>query len=77
MKSLLLAAVYNALKAYVGAGLFNRIVAHAQMLMDDQVLTGQEKMLTVIAFANREAMNLSTTLIRAIVEVFLLKYGEA
>jgi hypothetical protein len=40
-------------------------------------MTGQEKMQTVIAFANQEALNLSTTLIRAIVEVFLLKYGES
>ena len=77
MKSLLLAAVYNALKAYVGAGLFNRIVAHAAMLMSDTCLTGQEKMAAVIAFANQEALNLSTTLIRAIVEVFLLKQQAA
>jgi len=73
MKALLLAAVYNALKAYVGAGLFNRIIAHAQMLMADTQLSGQEKMAAVLAFANQEALNLSATLIRAIVEVFLLK----
>lgn len=77
MKSLLLAAVYNALKAYVGAGLFNRIVAHAMLLMGDKDLSGQDKMATVIAFANQEALNLSTTLIRAIVEVFLLKQQAA
>lgn len=77
MKSLLLAAVYNALKAYVGAGLFNRIVAHATLLMSDNDLSGQEKMATVIAFANQEAMNLSTTLIRAVVEVFLLRQKVA
>ncbi len=73
MRSLLLATIYSALKAYVGAGAFNRIIAHAAMLVSDKNLTGQEKMATVIAFANQEAMNLSTTLIRAIVEVFLLK----
>ena len=77
MKSLLLAAVYNALRAYAGSGVFNRIVAHAAMLMSDNNLSGQEKMATVIAFANQEALNLSSTLIRAIVEVFLLKYQSA
>jgi hypothetical protein len=77
MKSLLLAAVYNALRAYAGSGVFNRIVAHAMLLMSDNKMTGQEKMATVIAFANQEALNLSTTLVRAIVEIFLLKYQEA
>ena len=77
MKAILLATVYSALRAYVGAGLFNRIVAHAALLMGDTKMTGQEKMQTVIAFANQEALNLSSTLIRAIVEVFLLKYQDA
>lgn len=76
MKSLLLATIYSALKAYVGAGAFNRITSKV-IDLTASALPGQEKMQIVIEFAQQEAMNLSTTLIRAIVEVFLLKYQSA
>lgn len=72
MKALLLATIYSALRAYVGAGLFNRITAKVVELMTSP-LPGQEKMQIVIEFAQSEFLGLSTTLIRAIVEVFLLK----
>ncbi len=73
MKAILLATIYSALKAYVGAGIFNRIVAQVMLLRMNTEMTGQEKMAVVLAFAKQEAMNLSTTLIRAVVEVYLLK----
>ena len=72
MKALLLATIYSALKAYVGAGLFNRIVDKVTELTYSP-LPGQEKMQIVIEFAQSEFLGLSTTLVRAIVEVFLLK----
>lgn len=72
MKSLLLATIYSALKAYVGAGLFNRITGKALELATS-TLPGQEKMQMVVEFAQSEFVGLSSTLVRAIVEVFLLK----
>lgn len=75
MKALLLAAVYSALKAYVGAGLFNRITGKVLELATSP-LSGQEKIALVIAFAQSEFIGLSTTLIRAVVEVFLLKQAS-
>jgi len=72
MQSLLLSTIYNALRLYVGSGLFNRIIAQVIAVSTSQV-SGQEKMAMVLEFAKREAMNLSETLIRAVVEVFLLK----
>jgi hypothetical protein len=73
MKSLLLSTVYATLRVYAGSGVFNRIVMLAAMLMDNPNMAGQEKMQAVLDSAQREALNLSSTLIRAIVEVFLLK----
>jgi hypothetical protein len=72
MKSLLLSTIYATLRVYVGAGLFNRVVGKALELMTSP-LPGQEKMQIVIEFAQSEFVGLSSTLIRAIVEVFLLK----
>lgn len=73
MKSLLLATIIAALKAYVGGGLFQRILALVVGLADRQELSGQEKMALVLDTARREAMGLGETLVRAVVEVILLK----
>lgn len=72
MKALLIATIYNALRLYVGAGLFDRIVSQARIIAALDV-PGSEKMARVLEFAKQEALNLGETLIRAVVEVFLLK----
>lgn len=73
MKSLILTALVAAMKAYVGRGLFERIYALVTELMSSQYLTGADKMARVLEVMKQEAADLSTTLIRAAVEVILLK----
>lgn len=75
MKGLLLAAVYNALRAYAGAGLFDRIVDKVRYLITVPDLTGAAKMKFVLEFAQTELIGLGETLVRAIVEVYLLRNG--
>ena len=72
MKALLLSTIVAALKAYVGSGLFTRIYELVVGLMNSEA-PGQEKMQTVIDAIKREAFTVSTTLVRAVVEVILLK----
>jgi len=74
MQALLLATIYSALRLYVGSGLFERIVTKVRTIAPLDV-PGNEKMLMVLEFAKLEAMDLGETLIRAVVEVFLLKQG--
>lgn len=72
MKALLLSTIVAALKAYVGSGLFTRIYELVVGLMNSEA-PGQDKMQTVINTIKQEAFIVSTTLIRAVVEVILLK----
>jgi hypothetical protein len=44
MKSLLLSALYSALKAYLGSGVYNRIAAEVMAQMQYTGLSGAEKM---------------------------------
>ena len=73
MKSLLLAALYSALKAYLGSGVYNRIAGQVMILMSATDMTGAEKMANVLAFAQREAIAASEYLIRAAVELILMR----
>ena len=73
MKSLLLAALYSALKAYLGSGVYNRIAGQVMILMSATDMTGAEKMANVLAFAQREAIAASEYLIRAAVELILYR----
>ena len=73
MKSLLLAALYSALKAYLGSGVYNRIAAEVMAQMQYTGLSGAEKMANVIAFAQREAIAASEYLVRAVVELILYR----
>lgn len=66
-----------AAEASIGVGMFNRITAKVTEMMTAWWLPGQEKMQFVIESAQQEDINLSTTLIRAIVEVYLLKQQAA
>lgn len=72
MKSLLLSTIYNALRLYVGAGLFERIITKVRTIAPLD-LTGQAKMKLVLEFAQSEIVGIGETLIRAVVEVYLLK----
>ena len=69
----LIAAAYNALRLYVGGGVFDRIKAEVEALLGADALSGAEKMARVLAFAQAEFRHLSTTAIRAVVEVVLLR----
>ena len=73
MKSLLLSALYSALKAYLGSGVYNRIAGQVMILMSATDMTGAEKMANVLAFAQREAITASEYLIRAAVELILYR----
>ena len=73
MKSLLLSAIYSALKAYLGSGVYNRIAGEVMNLMAATGLSGSEKMSRVLAFAQREAITASEYLIRAAVELILYR----
>lgn len=73
MKSLLLSAIYSALKAYLGSGVYNRIAGEVMNLMAASGLSGAEKMARVLAFAQREAITASEYLIRAAVELILYR----
>jgi hypothetical protein len=73
MKALLLATLVNALRLYVGAGLYDRLAAEVARLYLDTSLEGGEKMNQLIAFAGRELALFSETLVRAIAEVALLR----
>ena len=73
MKSILLSALYSALKAYLGGGVYNRIAGQVMILMSATDMTGAEKMANVLAFAQREAITASEYLIRAAVELILYR----
>ena len=77
MKSLLLALVITTLRAYVGAGLYDRIAGEVARLFAATELSGPEKMSQVLAFATREALVLGETLVRAVAEIALLKLKSA
>ena len=77
MKSTSINAVYNALKAYVwlyvSAGFFDRVVEKVKYLMTVPDLTGEAKMKLVLEFAQAELVGFNETLVRGIVQVYLLK----
>ncbi len=73
IKDLLLATIYSAIKAYLGSGVYNRIAGQVMVLMSATDMTGAEKMANVLAFAQREAIAASEYLIRAVVELILMR----
>ena len=77
MKTLLLSTLYAALRLYAGAGLFDRIAAQVLALIQAADLTGAQKMAKIMDFFADEALAIGTTLVRAIVEVVLLKTKAA
>ncbi len=73
IKSILLSALYSALKAYLGSGVYNRIAGEVANLMAASGLSGAEKMSRVLYVARREAITASEYLIRATVELILYR----
>jgi hypothetical protein len=72
MKAMFLALAISAFRSYVGGGAYDRVVALVLEIASAE-LTGAEKMERVIAAAKREFRELSSTLIRAIVELTLIR----
>lgn len=77
MKSLLLSALYSALRAYLGSGVYERIASLVMTLTTYPDLSGSEKMAKVLELAQREAWALSEYLIRAVVELVLFRAKSA
>ena len=73
MKALLLATAISAFRMYIGGGVFDRIVLLVAQMDFESALSGQEKMAAVLAFAKGEFSALSSTLIRAVVELALIR----
>lgn len=72
MKAMFLALAISAFRSYVGSGVYDRVVALVLEIASAD-LTGAEKMERVIAGAKREFRELSTSLIRAIAELTLVR----
>lgn len=72
MKSILLSTLITALRMYVGSGLFDRIATEVRKLAGSR-MTGQQRMQSVLEFATRELSIVSENLVRAVVEIVLLK----
>ncbi len=77
IKTLLLSTLYSALRAYLGSGIYDRIVAEVIILMSRESLSGSEKMARVIEFARAEAVTASNYLIRAVVELTLYRVSKS
>jgi hypothetical protein len=73
MKALLLATVISAFRLYVGGGVFDRIVQLVTQIDVESALSGQEKMAALLVFAKGEFATMSSTLIRAVVELALIR----
>ena len=73
IKTILLSTLYSALRAYIGSGVYDRIKTMVEVLMSDQDKTGAEKMARVLEFSQQEAFSISEYLIRATVELILLR----
>ena len=76
MRSLILSVIYSALRTYPGSGLFDRVVEKVRFLATVKDMTGADKMKLVLEFAQAELLGLGETLVRAIVEVYLLKNAD-
>ncbi len=77
IKTLLLSTLYSALRAYLGSGVYDRIVAEVIILMSRESLSGSEKMARVIEFAQAETVTASQYLIKAVVELTLYRVSQA
>lgn len=76
-KTILLATLVSALKAYIGSGIYDRIVGEVINLTVNDTMTGAEKMTRVITFAKKEAYTVSEYLIKAVVELTLFRVTQS
>lgn len=76
IKTLLLSTLYSALRAYLGSGVYDRLVSEVIIMMSRDSLSGSEKMATVIEFARTEAITASQYLIKAVVELTLYRVSQ-
>jgi len=72
MKQVLLAVAFNAIRSYVGSGVFDRIY---QLVLDLEVslLDGSSRREEVLKFARVELDMIQTHIIDAIISVILLR----
>lgn len=77
IKTILLSTLYSALRAYLGSGVYDRIVSEVIVLMSRESLRGSEKMARVIEFAQAEAVTASQYLIKAVVELTLYRVSKS
>jgi hypothetical protein len=76
MKELLIAAAYNAIRAYLGTGVFDRVSQMVRNLIYSSAYTGEQKKELVIAFARGEFETIRTRVIEAIIAVTLLRFDK-
>lgn len=76
LKTLLISTLFNILRAYVGSGVFDRIGAAIESLLDDP-RTGEEKRKYVLDFAAAEFSTLSKSVVRAVIEIYLIAKAPA
>lgn len=74
MKAILLATIIAAFKAYIGGGAFARIHSFVMQMTSRSDIAGKDKMTAVLNMAQQEGLTLGETLIRAVVEVILLRF---
>lgn len=71
-KEVALTAIYNALRWYVGSGVFARVTQMVEEMMSAD-FTGAEKREKVVQWAKEEFAFIRGNVVRAIIEVYLLK----
>ncbi len=77
IKTILLSTLYSALRAYLGSGVYDRIVSEVIVMMSRDSLSGSEKMARVLEFARAEAVTASQYLIKAVVELTLYRVSKS
>lgn len=71
-KDAAITAIYGALRWYAGSGVFDRVTQMVAEMMNAD-LTGAEKREKVVQWAKEEFAFIRGNLVRAIIEVYLLK----
>lgn len=71
-KDAAISAIYGALRWYAGSGVFDRVAEMVEDMMNAD-LTGAEKREKVVQWAKDEFAFIRGNLVRAIIEVYLLK----
>ena len=70
------AAIYTAIRLYLGSGVYNRLYAAVVELVSNDTLSGADKMARVLELAQQEAVTASSYVLRGIIE-FLVARAKA